>query len=113
MMNPTLERLGCTVFLGLIMLHDQEDAPDASENAVYDQQTEDLMEDLLEIIRINLRRGDLVTRYSATVALVLLPTVNHTTGNMIMERIRHMFLEQHPTANIPFHYRLGELGNLD
>ena len=112
MMNPTLERLGCTMFLGMITLR-EKDQPEASENEVYDRVTEKIMEDLIEILRVSLRRGDLVTRYSSTVALVLLPTVNHTTGNMIMERIRHMFQEKHPSASIPFHYRLGELGSLD
>ena len=67
----------------------------------------------LRAICLNLRRGDVVTQYTETIAAVMLPTVNYTTGNMVMERIRQMFFEKNPGVNIPFHYRLAELGSTD
>ena len=99
-----LERLGFTVFLGLIMLYGPSDM-------ILSKEQEEAMQTLVEVLRSNLRRGDCLLRFSSTIVAVLLPTVNYTTGNMIMERIRHLFLSQYPAADIPFHYRLGELGD--
>ena len=70
------------------------------------------MEKLLEIMKINLRRGDVIMKYTENVAIALLPSVNHTTGNMVMERIRYMFQQWYPASDIPFNYRLGELSNM-
>ena len=105
-MRPTLERLGCTMFVGMITLFGQDDLEAGS------QLLEQAVDKLLEIMRINLRRGDLVMRYAPNVAVALLPSVNHTTGNMVMERIRYTFQTQYPSSEIPFHYRLGDLGNI-
>lgn len=99
-----LERLGCTLFLGLIMLYGQSDIKMNTER-------EETMHTLMEVLRTNLRKGDSIMRFSPTIVAVLLPTVNYTTGNMIMERIRHLFLNKYPTVDIPFHYRLGELSD--
>ena len=97
-----LERLGCTLFLGLIMLYEPIEGR-------LDPQREESVQTLLRILQSNLRKGDSIMRFSPTIVAVLLPTVNFTTGNMIMERIRHLFMTEYPNADIPFHYRLGEL----
>ena len=99
-----LERLGCTLFLALIMLYDQ------TEEKLNSRQ-EETMQTLMSILQKNLRKGDCIMRFSPTILAILLPTVNYTTGNMIMERIRHLFLSRYPGKEIPFHYRLGELGD--
>lgn len=67
------------------------------------------MQGLIEILRNNLRRGDIVTRFSETSVTLLLPTVDYTTGNMVMERIRQVFYKQYENERIPFNYRLGAL----
>ena len=114
LINPTLERLGCSIFLGLVMLREPEGQVQWEPKGQGQKQQpgmQKLMDSLLEVICLNLRRGDVVTQYSQTIAAVMLPTVNYTTGNMVMERIRQMFFEKNPEANVPFHYRLIELGN--
>ena len=98
-----LERLGCTLFFGLIMLFSKEEAEDPGPRV------EAAMRILTDILEENLRKGDVIVRYASTTMVVLLPTVNHTTGNMIMERIRQMFTELAPEPDIPYHYRLEEL----
>ncbi len=104
---PTLERLGFNFFIGMIMLGELDEKTE-TERAVIDP----LMEDLIQILQENLRRGDVVTRYTPAIAAVMLPTVNQTTGNMVMERIRQIFLAKHPDCKLPFHYRLGEIGKI-
>ena len=143
LMGPTLERLGCNIFLGLIMLQEQEKGAMKQrsgyvklQNAAAgekkpkvirvfsesgksetlpsqgDQETgicTDPMTGLIAILCENLRRGDVIMRYSDEMIMLLLPTVNYTTGNMIMERVRYLFFETFSAEKFTFHYRLGEL----
>ena len=100
-----LERLDSTMFLGVIMLFD----PDDTENTFTPAYQEEVMEGLMDILRENLRRGDIVTRFNETSVTLLLPTVDYTTGNMVMERIRQVFSARYEGKNIPYNYRLGDL----
>lgn len=94
-----LERLGSTMFLGVIML--------ASPNAV---SRESGMAGLIEILRSNLRRGDIVTRFSDNTVAMLLPTVNYSTGSVVIDRIENLFYGETPGHNIVFHARISPLG---
>ena len=99
-----LERLGTTMFLGIIMVGE-------SDEGNYDSiRQENIMNGLVDILRDNLRKGDIITHFSANVIALLLPTVNYKTGNMVMERIRKLFFQRFPNSDIPFNYRLGLLG---
>ena len=109
LMRPTLERLSCPVFLGLVMLNDLNE----SEDGVKSPERQAMVKSLIEILCVSLRRGDIIAKYTDTIVAVMLPTVNYTTGNMVMERVRHLFFERHPGVKIPFHYRLGEVGGTD
>ena len=98
-----LERLGTTMFLGIIMIGDDEDGADSIRQ-------DNIMNGLIEILRDNLRKGDIITHFSPSVIALLLPTVNYKTGSMVMERIRQLFFKRYPNSDIPFHSRLGMLG---
>ena len=98
-----LERLGTTMFLGIIMIGDDEDGADSIRQ-------DNIMNGLIEILRDNLRKGDIITHFSPSVIALLLPTVNYKTGTMVMERIRSLFYQRYPNSDIPFHSRLGMLG---
>ena len=98
-----LERLDSTVFLGVIMLFDPED----TRHSFTPEYQKTAMDSLMQILQENLRRGDVVTRFSETSVTLLLPTVDYTTGNMVMERIHQVFRKQY--EDVPFHYRLGDL----
>lgn len=104
LMIPTLDRISCSLYMGLIMLGEQEDNPGVEEKVL-----NKLIGDLISILRENLRQGDVVSRISPTIVAVMLPSVNHTTGNMVLERIKQLFLIHNPEINIPFRYRLGEM----
>ena len=98
-----LERLGTTMFLGIIMV--------GSDDGNLDSIRQDsIMNGLIEILKNNLRKGDIITHFSPSVIALLLPTVNYKTGGMVMERIRQMFYKRFPNSDIPFHFRLGVLG---
>ena len=98
-----LERLGTTMFLGIIMIGDDENGSDSIRQ-------DNIMNGLIEILRDNLRKGDIITHFSPSVIALLLPTVNYKTGSMVMERIRMLFYKRYPNSDIPFHSRLGMLG---
>lgn len=98
-----LERLGSTMFLAVIMVGNPDDP---SMNSI---KQDNIMNGLLEILRQNLRKGDTITHFSPTMFALLLPTVNYTTGNMVMERVKRLFYRKYPNSNIPFAYRVGPL----
>ena len=99
-----LERLGTTMFLGIIMVGDAEEPN-------FDSIRQDnIMNGLIEILKENLRKGDIITHFSPSAIALLLPTVNYQTGAKVMERIRKLFFQRFPNSDIPFNYRLGLLG---
>ncbi|MEA5069532.1 MAG: BTAD domain-containing putative transcriptional regulator, partial [Christensenellaceae bacterium] len=89
-----LERLGSTMFLGLIMISS------VSGGAMNPLKQNDIMQGLLEILKANLRKGDTITHFSPTLYALLLPTVNYTTGNMVMERVKRFFYRRYPNSSI-------------
>lgn len=98
----TVERLGSTMFLGVIMInHPDEVSIVARESA---------MTAVCEILRGNLRRGDVVTRAAPTVFAMLLPTVSYSTGGMVMERIEKLFYEEFPNKSVSLSARVTPLG---
>ena len=99
-----LERLGATMFLGMIILGDGD--PETIDSVLF----EGAMAALLEILRKNLRRGDIVTRCDEYAVAMLLPTVNYQSGAMVMERIEHVFYTAYPRDRVPFHARITPLG---
>ena len=99
-----LERLGSTMFLGMIMLGDGDNR--RMDPIVY----KGAFATLEEILRRNLRRGDIVTRCDEYVMALLLPTVNYQSGAMVMERIEHIFYTAYPREKVPFHSRITPLG---
>ncbi len=99
-----LERLGTTMFLGVIMVGDTD------ESNMDSIRQDNIMNGLIEILKENLRKGDIITHFSPSVVALLLPTVNYKTGTMVLNRIRKMFFQRYPNSDIPFHFRLGMLG---
>ena len=98
-----IERLGSTMFLGVIMLGEpgHQLSPVSRESG---------MAGLQEILKNNLRKGDIVTRFSENIFAMLLPTVNYETGSMVIERIESLFVKEYPSGNIAFHARISPLG---
>lgn len=98
-----LERLGTTMFLAVIMV------TDINGQSMDPMKQEGIMMGLMEILKKNLRKGDTVTHFSPTILALLLATVNYTTGNMVMERIKRLFYRKYPNSNVTFSYRVGPI----
>ena len=97
-----LERLGSTMVLGVIMVGE----PGEEKRSVI---RESGIAGLMEILRRNLRKGDIVSRFSDNIVTMLLPTVNYSSGNMVMERIEKLFRQEYPPT-LAFHARITSLG---
>ncbi len=98
-----LERLGSTMFLGVISVTGQG-------KQLSDIARESAMAGLQEILRDNLRKGDIVTRFSPAIFAMLLPTVDYGTGGMVMERIEHLFYQEYPGGSVTIQHRICPLG---
>lgn len=100
-----LERLGASMFLMVVMVRPYD-------GQVLDAMRQDrVMTDLLEILRDNLRKGDVITRFAPAIFALMLPTVNYKTGALAMERIKKVFYQKYPNSNIVIEYRVGPLSS--
>ena len=93
-----IERLGSTMFLGVVMVESGSSAG-----------REGAMAALQEVLRGNLRKGDIVTRFSENIVAMLLPSVNYSTGSVVMERIETAFFAVYPAGIVTLHSRVSPL----
>ena len=100
-----LERLGSTLFLAGVMIGD------VNGDVMDSLKQEKVMSEVMEIMRENLRKGDTISRFSPRIIALLLPTVNYTTGNMVMERVKKIFYRKHPNSDVTFNYRVGPISS--
>lgn len=101
-----LQRLGITVFLGVITLSNTSDQPTDSELILLDK----VMGMLQATLKFNLRKGDTISRYGPSQFLVLLPTHNHNSGALALERVKNAFYKNCTIPNFVFSYKLTPLG---
>ena len=100
-----LERLGATMFLAIVMISSYND------KEIDSMRQDRIMDGLLEILKQNLRKGDTITRFAPTVFALLLPTVNYSTGGMVLERVKRAFYQNFPNSSIVLNYRVGPLNS--
>ena len=67
------------------------------------------MDQLLAVLSGGLRRGDVVSRYSGSQYVVMLPAANFEDSTMVMERIISVFYRQHRRNFLKISYRIREL----
>ena len=63
------------------------------------------MDQLLEVLVHNLRRGDVVSKYSGAQYVVMLPAANFEDSTMVVERIVNAFYRQHRRNFLKITYR--------
>ncbi|MCH5287621.1 MAG: winged helix-turn-helix domain-containing protein [Christensenellaceae bacterium] len=100
-----IRRMGSTVFLGMIMIGRADGQPLES------MKQSNVMRGLINILRVNLRKGDVITQFSPTMVAVLLPMVNYKTGDSVMERMKSLFYRQYPNSSLQFDYRISPVGD--
>lgn len=98
-----IERLGSTMFLGIVMVSR------LNGQQMDNLKQENIMNGLTDILRLNLRKGDVIAHFSSTMIALLLPTVNYTTGDNVMERLKLKFYQKYPNSNVLFNYRIAPL----
>ncbi len=80
----------------------------------YDKKFDPLMLDnimwkLLDVAKDKLRRGDTISRFSATQFVVLLPSVNYETGNTVIARVKQSFYDEYQNSSVVLNYKLRPL----
>ncbi len=98
-----LERTSGTMFLALVTLGG---GPTSSVDPLL---LDSLMQQLLEICRQNLRKGDTVSRCGAAQYALLLPLVNYDSGKAVLERIKKAFYRAHVQSSLILSYKLRPL----
>ena len=100
-----LERLGSSMFIALVMISSMDAKP------LNPLKQNDVMQGLLDVMRTNLRKGDTITRFSATQYALLLPMVNYDSGKVVMERLKRQFYQKYPNSDYMLSYRIGPLSS--
>ncbi|MDL2206137.1 winged helix-turn-helix domain-containing protein [Eubacteriales bacterium OttesenSCG-928-N13] len=102
-----IERTGAIVFLALIMITSMDYQP------MDPLKLDDIMRDLLEVLKQSLRKGDIVTHFSASQYAMLLPCAQYDNGKMVMERIKRAFYKISTNSSVMFSYRIDMIKELD
>ena len=102
-----MERTGAIVFLALIMITNMDYQP------MEPLKLDDIMKDLLQVLKDNLRKGDIVTHFSASQYALLLPCAQYDNGKMIMERIKRSFYKVCTNSSVMFSYRIDLIKELE
>lgn len=93
-------RSGEAVFIGLLTVASQEgELPDL-------RLLNRAMELLLECICQSLRKGDVVSRFSPTQFVLMLPTLTYENGQMVLNRIGKRFRQEFRSKEITLHTNL-------
>lgn len=101
------KRLGISVYCGLITVKPMLNIPKGSK--MYLNIIDRAMKNLQHILSISLRGGDVISRFSMTQFIVLLPTCNYDTGIMVMNRINENFHIYDPTCKVKLLCEVKEL----
>lgn len=96
----TLARSGDTAYVSLLTLADKQDG--SPETKLLDL----MMGRLLEVIRGSLRKGDVVTRFSAAQYIIMLPTVTYESGSAVIGRIVKRFRAENSSGAVRLYARL-------
>lgn len=67
------------------------------------------MDQLLEVLVANLRRGDVVSKFSGAQYVIMLPAANYEDSNMVMDRVVRAFYQQHRRSFLKLTVRVREL----
>ncbi|MCE5195557.1 MAG: winged helix-turn-helix domain-containing protein [Negativicutes bacterium] len=68
-----------------------------------------VMKKLLNIMKANLRRGDVISRYSSNQYVLLLPSATYENGILILNRILSVYYQHNRRNNVILHCRLQPL----
>ena len=98
-----LERLGLSTYLCLVTLQtDRGKTPELTKLDGY-------MAKLLCILKLSLRNGDVVAKYSGAQYILMLPCVNFENADMVMNRILSNYKKKFRTDKVLLTYKIKEV----
>ena len=100
-----LQRLGITMFLGVLTLTRTTESTTDSEAMLLDR----IMGMLQATLKFNLRKGDTISRYGPSQFLVLLPTQSLSNGALALERVKNAFYKNCTIPDFVLSYKLTAL----
>lgn len=98
-----LERSDKKVFVMLVMLRGMDGRP------IEPIKLNNMMNGLQEMMRTCLRKGDVVSQFSASQFALLLPMDSKESSALVMERIKRSFYKKYPRSNVILSYRVSSL----
>ena len=98
------ERNNSTIFLAMLSVRDGNDQQ-PMDSLVLDSITKQLC----NVLQHYLRRGDTISRYSATQYVVLLPAVTYESGKLVMERVKKEFYATYVKSSVVLTIKLRPL----
>ena len=99
----SIERSGIAVHIALLSVSENG----GTELPLRKQQ--EVMQNLQELIRNSLRRGDTAAQCSISQYILLLPQANYENSCVVCERIIKGYYRKHPHANVVIHYAVYSL----
>lgn len=100
-------RLGCSVFMALITVE-----PLISKRLgidAYRKTVVNAMDHLETVLTDSLRSGDVITKYSASQFIIMLPTCQYETAKMVMKRVEDTFFDKKKRYGVHLQYSLEEM----
>jgi len=101
-----LERVDMRVYVMLVMLRSMDG------KQIEPIKLNNMMNGLQEIMRTSLRKGDVVSQFSASQFALLLPMQAKENGAIVMERIKKGFYKKYSRSNVILSYRISNLDDL-
>jgi len=69
----------------------------------------DTMDQLLDILFVKLRKGDIISRYNGAQYIVLLPSANFEDSEMVIKRVIDIFQKKNPKNKLRITFNLRQL----
>lgn len=101
------KRLGLSIFVSLITLYPSQDLKE--DSPIYLKNMNYGMDVLQDVLLSSLRTGDVISRYSGTQFIIMLPTCQYETAQMVAERIQQQFYHLVKKTKIKMQYSVDEI----
>lgn len=100
-------RLGMSIYLSLITLYPSINVK--KDSGAYTNIINKGMDMMQQILLTSLRTGDVISRYSSTQFIIMLPTCQYETAMMVMDRIQNRFYSSEEKTKIKIQYSVDEI----
>jgi len=96
-------RSGDVIHIALLSIHGTND------RSLSRRSLDTAMENLQALVLNSLRQGDVVTRYSASQLIIMLPQANYENSRMVCQRILKAFTRQYPHSPVDIQFSVHPL----